>query len=79
LFSIVSGLVIIDVRLLILIVVLENGTENDRAQAVSALVQHIPTLVVDPQGIKVIEKAIKSGGPSAVEIVARRLSEPAKR
>ncbi|CCO34070.1 Meiotic coiled-coil protein 2 [Rhizoctonia solani AG-1 IB] len=57
---------------------LENGTENDRAQAVSALVQHIPTLVVDPQGIKVIEKAIKSGGPSAVEIVARRLSEPAK-
>ncbi|CAE6369887.1 unnamed protein product [Rhizoctonia solani] len=57
---------------------LENGTESDRAQAVGALVQHIPTLAVDPQGIKVIEKAIKSGGPSAVEIVARRLSEPAK-
>ncbi|KDN39351.1 hypothetical protein RSAG8_08868, partial [Rhizoctonia solani AG-8 WAC10335] len=57
---------------------LENGTEGDRAQAVGALVKHIPTLAVDPQGIKVIEKAIKSGGPSAVESVARRLSEPAK-
>ncbi|KAF8713673.1 Pumilio-family RNA binding repeat, partial [Rhizoctonia solani] len=57
---------------------LENGTESDRAQAVSALVQHIPMLALDPQGIKVIEKAIKSGGSSSVEIVARRLSEPAK-
>jgi hypothetical protein len=59
--------------------VLENGTENDRAQAVQALVEHLPALAADPQGVKVIEKTIKSGGSMAVERVARRLSEPAKR
>ncbi|KAG8793438.1 hypothetical protein FRC12_002734 [Ceratobasidium sp. 428] len=57
---------------------LENGTENDRAEAVDALVEHISPLSADPQGIKAIEKAIKSGGPQAVDKIVRRLSEPAK-
>lgn len=58
---------------------LENGTENDRTQAVNALVDNIPSLSTDAQGVKAIEKAIKSGGPQAVEQVVRRLSAPAKR
>ncbi|KAF8602079.1 ARM repeat-containing protein [Ceratobasidium sp. AG-I] len=57
---------------------LENGTENDRAQAVDALVDNIPSLSTDAQGVKAIEKAIKSGGSQAVDQVVRRLSSPAK-
>ncbi|KAG8739701.1 hypothetical protein FRC10_005262 [Ceratobasidium sp. 414] len=57
---------------------LENGTDDDRAEAVDALVEHISTLSTDPQGVKAIEKAIKSGGPQAVGKIVRRLSEPAK-
>jgi len=62
----------------VLPLVLEHGSEKHQRMALDHLLDGLLEFATNEQGAKSVTKALKEGGTDTLEMVVRRMCEPAK-